>query len=263
MKYKPYLRAFKNGFSTELAYPVNFFMGRLRNVLLLILVYYVWQAVFAQSTRFSGVSLAWFLSYIFIAHIVKSFVVGAQFREVAYEITNGTFSKFLLQPIHHGVFHFFQGLAPRMIHAVTACVEVIIFCVLFSFTPQIGSFSQVLFGIFFLSVAYGIYFLLAYTAQLLAFWSQEAMGPLFFFDWFMEFSSGSMFPLIIMSPFLYHLVLHLPFAYTVYIPTTLFMTGTQIHLSIIGICILLCILLYAFSRFIFFKGLRQYSGDGI
>lgn len=263
MKYKPYLRAFKNGFSAELAYPINFLFGRIRNIVVLILMYYVWQAVFLSTKSFFNVSLEWFLSYIFISHIVKSFVIGSQFREVAYEITSGTFSKFLIQPVHHGFFHFSQGLASRCINTVSAFIEVALFCVLFSFIPQVGSLSQIGYGIVFVVVATMLYFLLVYTVQLFAFWSREASGPLFFFEWFMEFMSGSMFPLFIAGQAFLGAILLFPFPYTVYIPSLVFLKNSTLNAESVIVCIHWCILLSIFSFFIYRKGLRQYSGEGI
>lgn len=262
MKYKPYIHAFKIGFARELAYPVNFFLGRTRNVILLVLMYYIWSEVFKHVAFFSGVSVHWFITYVFVAHVLRSFVIGGQFRDVASEITSGAFSRYLVQPIRYGLFHFFQNLSQRLIHGCVSVVEVLVLCAVFSFSPDIA-IKHLPLAVFVTCVASLLYFLLVFTANLFAFWSREAMGPLFFFDWFMEFASGSFFPLFIVGSSALSVILLFPFPYTLYVPTLLFLQGTTNIVSAILLSLFWIFLLLFASHVVFQKGLRQYTGDGL
>jgi ABC-2 type transport system permease protein len=76
-------------------------------------------------------------------------------------------------------------------------------------------------------IAIFLYFLLSYAVSLFAFWSREAMGPRFLFEWFLEFASGAFFPLSILSSIFYAFLAFLPFSYLIYFPMSIYIGRVQ------------------------------------
>ncbi len=212
--------------------------------------------------RFADFTQDDLLLYVFGAHLLRSIVFGSQSRRIAQEINNGTFSLYLVRPVNHFWFFYFCELAERLILTFTAIIEIIIL----GFVLHLNLFSSLSFqsGMVFLSIilAHFLYYLLSYAFSLLAFWSREAMGPRFLFEWFLEFASGAYFPLHIVGQLFFSFLSFLPFMYLIYTPLMILLgkieegRGVLLQLMWIGVSVLLCV-------FIWRQGLEKYSGEGI
>lgn len=74
---------------------LEFFLGRLRNIIVLILLYYVWIGVSSATGKFSSFTTNELVTYVLLANILRSFIFGAQSRRIAIEINDGIFSVYL------------------------------------------------------------------------------------------------------------------------------------------------------------------------
>jgi ABC-2 type transport system permease protein len=261
-----YLTVFKTSWQRELEYRTNFLLGRLHSIVILILPYFVWTSLASASGKFASYSLAELVTYVFGVNILHSIIMGSQSRRTAFEINDGTFSIYLLKPINHFWYVFWSELAQRSMNLIMAVVEVIILAKLLGariiWQHDINVIFFFLLSIFF---AVFLYFILSYLVSLIAFWSREAMGPRFLFEWFLEFASGAFFPLNILSGVFYAFLVFLPFAYLVYFPLSVYIGRLGFWQIITGIFIqLIFIVLFGFlTMFVWRKGLRRYSGEGI
>lgn len=263
---KKYFAIFKISWGKELSYRFNFMLARLRNIIILLLLYFVWLNLSAASGKFAGYSADELMTYVIIVNIMRSLIFGSQSRELAAEINEGIFSKYLSQPLNHFWYGFWRELAPRIINFISALIECLIFYLIFR--PRLlAPDSIVAMGLFTLSIILAIflYFLLSYLISLLAFWSREAMGPRFLFEWLLEFSSGAYFPLSILSGMLLTGLSILPFYYLVYFPAMIFLERLSAAEIIIGFAwqSIWLILIGLAVRLIYGKGLKHYSGEGI
>ncbi len=263
---KKYWIVFKNSWQRELEYRVDFFLWRLRSVVVLLLLYFVWTSLSAKSGRFAGYTGAELVTYVFLANIIRQVVFGAQSRRAAQEINNGTFSVYLIKPLNHFWYVFSTELVHRVMNLIVAIFEVIIFVYIFkaNFFWQADPAAISLF-IFSMILALLLYYLLSYIVNLFAFWSREAMGPRFLFEWFLEFASGAFFPLNILSGVFYVFLIFLPFAYLIYFPASLYLGKLSEWQILTGILIqLIFIFTFGFlAIFVWRRGLKRYSGEGI
>lgn len=106
---------------------------------------------------------------------------------------------------------------------------------------------------------------MSYAVNLIAFWSREATGPRFLFEWFLEFASGSYFPLTILRPAFFLFLGSLPFIGVMFIPL-------MIYLGNIGYCDIPAYLTIqawwilasgVIARVLWKKGLKKYTSEGI
>ncbi len=263
---KKYLAVFKISWSQELTYRFNFVMSRLRSIIILLLLYYVWTNLSSATGRFAGYTREELLTYVFGINILRAVIFGSSSRQMAAEINDGTFSVYLIKPVNHFWYIFFREFAQRSIYFLTAIIEVVVLV----FILKVNLFwlsSGKLLLLFLISMVGSLflYYLLSYLVGLLAFWSRESMGPRFLFDWILEFASGAYFPLDILSRGFFVFFSILPFAYLIYFPAIIYLARVDFlgAFKIIAMQILWIIILGLFVNFVWHKGLKKYTGEGI
>lgn len=249
----------------ELEYRFNFFLWRLRSFIGMTLLYFVWFSLTLKG-KFAGFTEAELFTYVFGANILRSIIFGSQTRNIAEEINNGWFSRYLLMPINHFWFEFFRELAQRTLNFISSIFEVGIFILIAkpNFILE-KNFSSLTFFFFSIILALFLYYLLSYLVSLVAFWSREAMGPRFLFEWLLEFSSGAYFPLSVFSEFLFFTLMSLPFAYLLYFPLSIYLEKMHNSELINFFALeLIWIFVIAFiTKYIWSKGLKRFTGEGI
>ncbi len=263
---KKYWVVFAISWQKELEYRFNFFLARLRSVLVMVLLYFVWLALTKKSGRFAGYTQAELVTYVFGINVLRSVIFGAQSRQVASDINEGTLSAYLTRPMSYFLRTVAAEFGQRCLYAVTALGEVLLFLLLLKADLLVQRDAAVL-ALFALSVALAaaLYFLLSYAVSLLAFWSREAMGPKFLFDWVLEFASGAYFPLDILTPAFFAVFSALPFALILYLPMEIYLGRADLAAALRGIALQAAwVLLFGPSVFwVWQRGLRKYTGEGM
>lgn len=263
---KKYWSVFKISWQKQLEYRFNFLLGRLRNIIVLLLFYYVWHSLTYNTGEFAGWTSAELMTYVFGANILRSIIFGAQSREAAQEINDGGFSIFLIKPVNHFLYVFFRELAERSVNFITAVAEVFIFSIILNiqFIRQLNWQILLIFTLSSL-LALLLYFILSYFISMLAFWSREAMGPRFLFEWILEFASGAYFPLDILEKIFFVILQFLPFMYLIYLPMSIYLG--KINLTEAwqssGIQVFWILIISIIAWMAWHKGLKRYSGEGM
>lgn len=263
---KKYWTVFKISWQKQLEYRFNFFLGRLRNIIVLLLLYYVWYSLTYATGEFAGWTSAELMTYVFGANILRSIIFGAQSRETAQEINDGAFSIFLVKPVSHFAYVFFRELAERSVNFATAIIEVFIFAAILKIQFIWQTDWRILLMFIISSVfALFLYFVLSYLVSLIAFWSREAMGPRFLFEWILEFASGAYFPLDILNRAVFIGLACLPFMYLMYLPLGIYLgkfalwqMAAEIAAQFLWIIIIGILARAAWSR-----GLKKFTGEGM
>lgn len=241
-------------------------MGRARSIIVLLLLYYIWAGLALKTGHFAGYSSVELVTYVFGVSILKSVIWGPHLDRTAQEINEGIFSKYLCMPLNFAMFVFFRELAERVIYLLTSIFEIIIFAFILraDIFYQTDSKTWLFFSISVI-LANILYFILSFLISLLAFWSRESHGPAFLFKWTLEFTSGEFYPLDIVWPGLFLWLTFLPFAYILFYPMMIYLgriTGVEI-IRIMGMQVLWIFIFAGITFFVWKKGLRKYSGEGI
>ena len=80
---KKYFTVFKTSFANELEYRFAFVLARFRNLTYLLLLYYVWLNLSQMTGRFAMYSAEELTTYVFLAHLLRAIIFGAQSRLAA------------------------------------------------------------------------------------------------------------------------------------------------------------------------------------
>jgi ABC-2 type transport system permease protein len=103
----PYLEFSRVGFVNILAFRLRYYTGILTYLINVTVYYFIWRAVFAQSSGASqsasgaiaGYDLAQMLTYVSVGWIIRSFYWNTIDQEMAYEVIEGKIAMDLLKPV--------------------------------------------------------------------------------------------------------------------------------------------------------------------
>lgn len=274
MKFSPekmspnkYLTVFSVSWQNEFTYRLNFILWRFRNILRLLMTYFLWRGVFVSNSNVFGYGQEQMLTYVFMVLLVGSVVLSAPSADnIGGEIANGDLSNYLVKPLGYLKYWFTRDLASKALNVLFAVFEISVLW--FFLRPELYfSFSLQTAAGFLISVflAMAIYYFISCCARFVAFWMPEnTWGLAFLLLVGIEILSGGIFPLDIL-PSQVRTVLELtPFPYLLYYPIAIFQG------KVLGIELLRALLMsgvwsaamFYLTKFVWSKGLKIYACEG-
>jgi ABC-2 type transport system permease protein len=265
---KKYISVFKISFQQEFAYRLNFLMWRLRNVMQIFLVFFLWSSVFADPSRqVFGYDRDKILTYVFGILIVRAMVFSARTVDVAGEISTGDLTNFLLKPIGYFKYWFSRDLSSKVLNLGFAFIEASILFILLKppFFLQTNPLTILLF-VSSIILAITIFFGLLLLVNMTPFWSPQSgwAAQFLFMGIITEFLSGAVFPLDVL-PFGIQNVLHfLPFQYLVYFPLQIYLEKISLTSMISGVMLAAgwAIILFWTVNSVWARGIKRYAAEG-
>lgn len=260
-----YLLVARNTWDETLAYRLNFVMWRVRVVLQILTMYFLWSALLLPGQAILGYTRNLMLTYILGASIINSLVISSRSYEVGQEINSGNLSNFLLRPINYFLFWFARDLGDKAMNLVFSVIELAILFLILR-PPFFIQSDPALILLAFVSafLAMILYFFLSFLLGLIGFWSAEVWAPRFVFITVLTFFSGGLFPLDILPKPLFLFFELLPFPYLLFFPLKIYLG--QMPLGDIGRGLLVSAIwtgiLWIVVKFVWAKGLRVYGAYG-
>ncbi|MEM4270526.1 MAG: ABC-2 family transporter protein [Candidatus Pacearchaeota archaeon] len=262
---KKYYIVARNTWDQALAYRTSFIMWRVRNIIQLLTIYFLWLVVLPPGKNLLGYSQSLMLTYILGTSLMDSIVLASRTYIVGEEINNGNLMNFLLKPINYFLYWFSMDLGDKAMNICFSIIELtLIFIIL---KPPVFLQTNLIYILFFLFsaiLALFIYFLINFLLGLIGFWSPEVWAPRFIFITVLGFFAGSFFPLDILPEKIFAIMKFLPFAYLLYFPLKIYLGQLSILEIVSGLTISLfwVFATYLIVRIIWQKGLKSYSAYG-
>ncbi|MGK7931845.1 MAG: ABC transporter permease [Microcystaceae cyanobacterium] len=242
-----------------LTYRAEIFLWVLAGSLPIILMG-VWVQA-AQDGNFSLTSTE-FARYFFCVFQVRQFTNIWVIWDFEKDVVEGRLSFKLLQPLDPAWHHIARHIAEKITRFPLAILLTLLF---FSLYPQafwIPNLTNILLGIIGIVIGFTLRFLIQYSFAMLCFWSERATAIQQFWFLFYLFLSGIVAPLDTFPPTIAKIILWTPFPYLVYIPASFWM-GLPVNLvQFFGVSLFWCVLFLLLNRWLWRKGLQQYSGMG-
>ena len=265
---RKYLSVFRISFAQEFAYKINFILWRVRNVLQIFLVFYLWDAVFQDPGRVVfGYDRAKILTYVFAILVVKALVLSARAVDVPGEISRGEVSNYLLKPIGYFKYWLTRDLSSKALNLSFAVFEFLLLYILLR-PPIFVQTNPILIVAFVISIllALLIFFTLLFTTGLVPFWMPEGAWGLQFMVIFVatEFLAGGLFPLDILPEGIQRVLFYTPFPYLIFFPIQVYLGKLSSPEILRGMVIALfwATSLYLLMRNLWQRGLRVYQSHG-
>lgn len=260
-----YLAVFKISWQQGLVYRLNFVLWRVRSVLQLLLVYFIWWTVFESQSGIFGYTKESIITYILIAALIRAIVLSTRATDVTNQINDGSVVNFLVKPLSLIKYYLTRDLADKLLNILFVILEISL--LIYLLRPQVILQTDLLIlAIFLLAAILGIilYFCLSFIISLTSFWVENSWGPLFLMMIFLEGFGGGLFPIDILPKNIFNLLMLTPFPYLIYFPSKLYlgtMEPTQLSLGFIMLLSWVVILILCMNL-VLKKGLRYYTAQG-
>ncbi len=232
---RKYFTIFQLSFQNEFVYRLNFVLWRLRNVLRILMTFFLWNSIFSQNKIAFGYTREQMMTYVFLVLIVNTFVIAAPSNDnIGGEIGSGDLNNFLVKPIGYLRYWITRDWASKLLNILFAMGEVSLLWMVFK--PNISfssSLLQILLGVVACIFAAILYFLMTKIALSVAFWAPENTWGFMFIIWVcMETLSGSVFPLNVLSSSIFEILKFTPFPYLIYYPIIILLGKLSIQQSL-------------------------------
>lgn len=266
---KLYLQIIKNTWAEYMMYRLNFIMWRVRMVLQVLIVYFLWLAIYAsqpgEKALLFGYSQDVMLTYILFTSIMRTLVFSTTTMNIGDVINQGNLSNFLVRPLNFFSYYFARDIGDKALNFVFALGEMAIIIALLK-PPIVVQSSPVILLLFAGAVGIGmvLYFYFSLLLGFLGFWTPDVWGPRFISIIVMEFFTGAMFPLDILPQPLYAISKLLPFSYLLYFPLSVYTGKLSTADMIAGFCISMVwigIFMYG-VKYVWKRGLQEYTAEG-
>lgn len=211
-----------------------------------------------------GLSSAEFARYFLCVFIVRQLTIVWVIWEFQEDVVQGRLSFRLLKPIDPFWDHLMQHTAERLTRLPFGLLIVLLFLLIYPAARYVPTWDGVLLGLVACVASFVLRFLMQYTFALLCFWTERgaAIEELWFVAYL--FLSGLIAPLTIFPEVVRAVALYTPFPYLVYFPAAL-LSGLPVPGGVAQGFLVLTgwfVLFFILNRWLWRKGLRQFSGMG-
>lgn len=248
-----------------MTYRLSFILWRVRMVIQILVVYFLWMAIFSSRNEVFGYTQSAMLTYILLNSFVRSFVMGTRTQEVAEYIRSGTLSNYLVRPMGFLWFCLSRDAADKLLNIGCAAIEIVL--LFLAFRPELFIQSHV--GMLILTavallMGMLLFFFFSLILSYFGFWTPDVWAPRFLSFVFAEFFTGALFPLDILPAPLHALSQGLPFYYFIYFPLKVYLGQLSAGFMIQGFFVGFVWLagLGALAHVLWIRGLRAYTAEG-
>lgn len=268
-----YFSVFKISLAQEFAYKLNFFLWRIRNIIQILVFFFLWSSVFnrdgstASDISYFGYTQSSIVAYTFLLILIRSIVMATKSNDVSGYISNGDLSNYLLKPISFFKYLLTRDAATKMLNIFFSFFEIFLLYLILkpNLFLQTNPFQIFLF-IISLIIASFIFFSIVMLASCAPFWVPEiGWGVQFLVTViFVEFLSGAFFPLDVFPKPLFEFLKLTPFPYLVFIPIKIYLGNLSMLENIKGLVLggLWSVILWLLMNKVWKKGLKIYEAVG-
>lgn len=263
---KKYFLIAKVTWQEMFAYRLNFVMWRVRMVLLLLTVYFLWFAILPQKGTLFGYTQSLMLTYILGTSLISSIVLSSKTIAVGDDINDGKLSNFLIKPMNYFIYWFARDAGDKAMNIIFSMCELVV--LFFLLHPPIfiqTNFFYIFFALLSTIIALILFFFINFLLGFVGFWTPEIWAPRFVFFIIINFFAGSLFPLDILPKQIFSFFQLLPFSYLLYFPLKIYLgqlSNIEVYNGLL-ISIFWAVIMYLLLKLTWKKGLRNYTAQGL
>lgn len=264
---KKYFMIAKISLINEMQYRVNFFLSLLSAVLPMMMMLFLWTAVYANSseTQHYGYGRQEMLFYTIMSTLLSSLISAGFASDISRDIKSGSLNKFLIMPVGYFLYRLFEFIGQKINHFLMLG-SFIIGSIFVMYINNYIEFDYIAVLLFLCSVimALALNFMLYMLIGLSAFWILETSYLFWALNIFINIISGGLVPLEVFGPLVSNIAKYLPFQYTIFFPVNIICSRITLAESIDGFLIsfIWLIILKVINKLLWEKGLKAYVAVG-
>lgn len=260
----------KISLAQEFVYKLNFIIWRLRNIIQILVFFFLWSSVFQgqnSESSYFGYTQPSIVAYTFLLILIRSFVMSTKSTDVSGHVSSGDLSNYLLKPIDFFKYLLARDISTKALNIAFSFIEIAV--LYFILRPilfiQTNPYQIVLF-ILSLVIAGFIFFSIVMLSNSVTFWIPEAgWGAQFLILMiFVEFLSGAFFPLDVFPLGFLEFLKLTPFPYLVFIPIKTYLGDLSLFENVknLGLGAIWAVILWLAMNKVWKKGLKVYEAFG-
>ncbi len=261
-----YLHVAKITWKAMIAYQVDTWLGAGVSGFRVLLAFLLWNAVYAGRPVIAGYTLPMMITYMLLASLLSRLQnQDALAWQLAAEVREGTFSKYLTRPMPVVSFFLGAGLGRWSYLALVNGGALLVWAGVFSrWLVLPAHLADLLWLLLLLPLSALCMLLFNHAIALLSLKYQDVTGMMMVKGSIIEFLSGALVPLSLLPAGLSGALKFTPFYYIVYYPASLFL-GTQSEPPLLAALVLLfwVLVFYAAGQAWFVHARKYYEGVGI
>jgi len=257
---KKYLAVFIVTIKEYFVYRLNFILWRFRVVLNILLPLFLWSAVLDRNPVVGNYGRTQFVSYLLYGNLIATFVFGTRTFDISSDINDGKIINTLLKPVSFFSYNFAKEIADKAVNLFFAIFEIFFLIWLFKLNIVSPNNLFLFLPIFVNSIL--ISYFINLSLSFIGFWTTEVWPIRFIFIILLSFVAGNYFPLDILPPTTYKLILLTPFPYMFYLPTKILINQQLTINNLFPLIILSYFWLlasYFLARLVWHKGIKSFS----
>jgi ABC-2 type transport system permease protein len=261
---KKFLEVFRVSMSQYLAFRLSFVLWRVRMIFSLLLIYYLWTAVYLGQRSLFGYTPQEMMTYVLFIYFLGDLVYSTRTSDLANYIRSGEIINYMLKPFSVLKYMLTKEIADKLINLAFAIMEIVLIVLIAK--PQLYLQTNIsVYPWFLLAMGLGLVsaYFMYFCLSLIAFWTAEIWAPRFIFFVMITTLSGSYFPLDILPTLFYRILMLTPFPYYIYLPAQIYLKGvngfTFVQLAISALWVFI---MFIVSRFLWRKGIKEFSFFG-
>lgn len=263
-----YVHLAKLHFQTQLEYRAELLIGRIQNIIGLLTVFLIWQAVYtAPSQTIVGYTSADMYSYVLFGYIFFTLTESTWIANLQGNIASGNLNQFLIKPINIITYTLSEDFAEKIFNVFFTILELGI--LYFIFRPELNlqvTPINLLALILMIPLVFILNMLVSLSLSFSTFWWYQngGWGQRFLADLIINFFSGKYFPLEFLPFLISSTLIFLPTSLFYFIPMQIFLNrvSTQQLPIYFGLLFFWILVFWLLDRHLWRKGLKTYGAFG-
>ena len=261
---KKYLELLRVTIDQYFVYRLNFTLWRFRVVLNMILIYFLWSAIYLSNRQVFGYSKQMMLTYVLLTSFLSDFVFSSKIHEIGAEILQGEIINRILKPMSFFSYVITREIADKLVNVVFSIGEIVVLILLLR--PQLAApHDSIALIVAVIQIIIGLVlaFFISFSISTIAFWTAEIWAPRFIYFILVFMLAGNYFPLDIIPGPAYLGLLLTPFPYFIFLPAQIYLKGVgplypfELVMSLVWIG-----LSYMLAHYLWTRGMKEYSFYG-
>ncbi len=228
---------------------------------------FIWKAVFTNKTVIYGFSFEQIITYYAIATLIHYLVMDFADWNLQMLIHTGRFVTYMIRPLSHRFFAFSQKIGHRALGFLWEFIPV--YC-LFLFLFRINLMpSDIIWSLSSIVLGFLMTYLINYCIGITGFWLVRAEGVRKMIQTISMLFRGVFIPLVFFPEIIQKILFFLPFQFATYVPIRVFigsyeLAGINLKIPhIISIQLLAVVVMYFISEFLWYLGVKKFTGVGV
>ncbi len=224
-----YLEFAKRSFQKLLAYRMSMAFRLIGFLVSLIVVYYLWKAIFITSPTIEGYSFKMMITYLILSFAINALYDLPVEYELANKIIRGDVAMDLTKPVDlQGVF-FAESFGISVNQLIIYNIAfLIITASLFKIQPP-ASLTEFSFFVVSLLLGFIIMTAIGFITAVICFWTKDVWGIFFVKQAMVTFFAGAFIPLCFLPKWLENIAMVLPFHGVIYSPLSIYLSTISFY----------------------------------